>query len=157
MITVRELRHDDELNGVLALCREFFDEYEAYDEELFDLDNLTDADISGRFLESLDSDSSATVVALDGDRIVGYALLAVREQPGFYKVKRIGTVAGLMVASGCRRRGIGTRLLNEIKAYYRKKGIKYFTLYTSVANQGAIRFYERNGMSTLHTTFLGEA
>ena len=156
MIEIRELRHEDDLAADLTLCKEFFAEYEGYHKEFFDTEFLSDADISDRFLQSIESSSSATIIALLDDKIVGYALIAVREQPHFYKIKKVGAISGLMVAKNYRRKGIGTRLLAESKAYFRRNGIKYFTLYTAIANQGATRFYEQNGMAALHTSFIGE-
>jgi len=45
MITIRELRPEDDLPAVLALCKDFFAEYEGYHKEFFDTDNLSDAGI----------------------------------------------------------------------------------------------------------------
>lgn len=156
MTIIRELRPDDDLNAVLALCKDFFAEYQDHHHEFFNTDNLSDADISGRFLESMESDNSATIIALVDDVIVAYASLDIREQPRFYKVKKVGAISALMVAKGHRRVGIATRILEEAKAYFHRKGIKYFTLYTATANQAAIRFYEKNGMTGLHQVFIGE-
>jgi len=156
MISIRELLPEDDLAAVLALCKDFFAEYEGHHKEFFDTDNLSDADISGRFLQSMESDSSATIIALVDDVIVGYASVAVREQPRFYKIKKVGAISALMVAREHRRQGIATRLLAEAKIYFRRYGIKYFTFYTAVANQAAIRLYERKGMAALHTSFIGE-
>jgi ribosomal protein S18 acetylase RimI-like enzyme len=156
MITIRELAPEDDLGAVLRLCREFFTDYTRYHEEFFGLDTLNDADISGRFLASIGSDDSTTLIALQGDEIVGYALLAVRDQPGFYKVKKVGAISGLMVSREYRRRGIATRLIDEARTYFGRQGVRYFTLYTSAANEEAIRFYEVNGLSVLQTVFVGE-
>lgn len=156
MITIRELRPEDDLTAVLALCKDFFAEHEAHHKEFFDTDSLSDADISARFLQSMESDSSATIIALVDDAIVGYASVAVREQPRFYKIKKVGVISGLMVAKNHRRRGIATRLLVEAKAYFRRHELKYFTFYTAVANQAAIKLYEQLGMVALHTAFIGE-
>jgi ribosomal protein S18 acetylase RimI-like enzyme len=90
------------------------------------------------------------------DEIVGYASVAVRDQLRFYKVKRVGAISGLMVAKEHRRQGIATRLLAEARDFFRRHGIRFFTVYTAAANQGAIELYEHNGMSVLHTTFIGE-
>ncbi|MBU0984256.1 MAG: GNAT family N-acetyltransferase [candidate division Zixibacteria bacterium] len=154
-MTIRELRPDDDLAAVLQLCKDFFAEYESHHEEFFDTDSLTDADISGRFQESLTSEKSATIVAVVEDKIVGYVSLAIREQPRFYKIKTVGTISALMVAPELRRRGIGTQLLIEAGNYFGDRGVKYFTFCTSVANTGAIKLYERLGMIPLHTVFLG--
>ncbi|MCK4871945.1 MAG: GNAT family N-acetyltransferase [Phycisphaerales bacterium] len=156
MISIRELQPEDDLTAILTLCKDFFSEYEGYHKEFFDTDDLSDADISGRFLQSMESDSSATIIALVDDAIVGYASVAVREQPRFYRIKKVGAVSGLMVAKEHRRQGIATRLLAEAKAYFQRNGIRYFTVYTAVANQAAITFYEQNGMAALHTAFIGE-
>lgn len=156
MISIRELRPEDDLGAVLTLCKNFFSEYEQYHRAFFDTDNLNDGDISGRFLQSMESDSSATIIALVDDAIVGYASVAVREQPRFYKVKRIGAISGLMVAKDHRRKGIATRLLAEAKAYFQRRGIRFFTVYTAAVNQAAVKFYEKNGMAVLHTTLIGE-
>lgn len=156
MITIRELRPKDDLAAILTLCKDFFAEYEGHHKEFFDTDNLSDADISDRFLQSMESSGSATFIALLDNTIVGYALVAVREQPRFYKIKKVGVISGLIVAKNHRRKGIATRLIAESKAYFQRNGIRYFTLYTAVANQGATRFYEQNGMAALHTSFIGE-
>jgi ribosomal protein S18 acetylase RimI-like enzyme len=156
MTTIRELRRGDDLSAVLALCREFFAEYENHHEEFFATDNLADDDISGRFLASIDSEESATIVALDDGVIVGYALLAVREQPRFYKVKRVGAISALMVARQHRRKGIGTRLLAESRVFFARRGIRYYTFYTSVENRAALGLYDKVGIKPLQTVFLGE-
>jgi len=156
MLTIRELKPEDDLNAVLTLCKDFFAKYEEFHKEFFDTDNLCDDDISGRFLESMNSDSSATIIALDDDVIVGYASVAIREQPRFYKIKKVGAISALMVTKEYRRKGIATQLLAESKAYFHRHGIMYFTLYTSYANHGAIKFYEKIGLEKLHTFFLGE-
>jgi ribosomal protein S18 acetylase RimI-like enzyme len=156
MITIRELRREDDLKVLLTLCKDFFREYESHHSEFFDTDNLSDDDISGRFLESLESDSSATLIALVDGAIVGYASVAVREQPRFYKIKKVGTISTLMVAKDYRRRGIATQLLLEAKAYFRRHGLKYYTFFTAVANREAISLYEKLGIAPLHTSFIGE-
>ena len=156
MITVRELQPEDDIKAVLNLCRDFFAEYEIYHDEFFDTDDLTDTDISGRFWESVKSNQSATIIAIIDNAIVGYALISVREQPDFYKIKKVGAVSGLMVAKNHRRKGIAKRLLAESKAYFRQKGVKYFTLYTAAANQGAAKFYEQSEMLPLHVSYIGK-
>jgi ribosomal protein S18 acetylase RimI-like enzyme len=156
VISIRQLRPEDDLAPVLDLCREFFAEYEGYHEEFFDTDDLRDDDISGRFLESLESDDGATIIALLDGVVVGYALISVRAQPDFYRIKKVGAISGLMVSKKQRRAGIGSRLLAEARTYFRKRGIKYFTLYTAVANRAALEFYRRNNLAELHTSFIGE-
>jgi ribosomal protein S18 acetylase RimI-like enzyme len=135
---------------------DFFAEYEQYHGEFFDTGTLKDADLSARFLRSMESENSATFIALLDENVVGYISITIREQPQFYKIKKIGAISGLMVAKGYRRKGIATRLLAQAKVYFMQRGIQYYTVYTATANQGAVRFYEQNGLAVLHTIFIGE-
>ena len=98
----------------------------------------------------------ATIIALVDDEIVGYASVAIREQPRFYKIRKVGAISALMVAKKHRRRGIAAKLLEGSRAFFHRHGIKYFTLYTAAANEGAIRFYEHNSMAPLHISFIGK-
>jgi ribosomal protein S18 acetylase RimI-like enzyme len=61
-----------------------------------------------------------------------------------------------MVQKENRRSGVATRLLARARSFFAAHGVKYFTVYTAVANESAIRFYEANGLAPLHTTLVGE-
>jgi ribosomal protein S18 acetylase RimI-like enzyme len=103
-----------------------------------------------------DLEDGATFIATAQGKVVGYITVFVRTQAGFWRIKRVGSISGLMVSRAYRRRGIATALLAKAIGFFWKRGIKYFTTYTAVANQAATEFYERSGMVPLHTTFLGE-
>lgn len=155
-VTVRELRAGDDLASVLSLCRDFFTEYRKHHAEFFDTRELADDQISGRFLQSIESDRSATITAHLGDQLVGYTLVTLKEQPGFYRFKTVGAISGLMVDRRHRRKGIGSLLVSEAKAFFRRHGVKYFMLYTAAANEGALEFYRRLGLEPLQITMIGE-
>ena len=112
-VSIRELTAEDDLAAVLALCKAFFVEYEAYHDGFFDTDDLRDEHLSARFLNSITFENSSTIVAFDEGVIVGYASITWRDRPDFYKVKRVGEISGLMVEPAFRRQGIATRLLTE--------------------------------------------
>lgn len=61
-----------------------------------------------------------------------------------------------MVHKDYRRQGIASALLSAAVNFVRKQDVRYFTVYTALANQTAIAFYERNGMRPLYVTLLGE-
>jgi GNAT superfamily N-acetyltransferase len=156
MIDIRPLTPEDNLDDLIALSRAFFAEYEAHHEAFFDIDGLEDGHIVTYFTRSLDADDSATFIALHKDRIVGSITVHVRPQAEFYQIKRVGAISGLMVHQAHRRQGIATRLLAEARAFFRERGVTYFTVYTAAANRGALQFYERIGMAPLHVTMLGQ-
>ena len=156
MITIRKINPETDLSSILLLCKEFFTEYEAYHKEYFDIETLNDNDLSNRFIDSVNSDSGITFVALSNDKIVGYISMDIREHPHFYKIKKVGAIWGLMVESNFRQQGVASQLMAKAKEFFKTKGIKYFTLYTAVANSGAIEFYKKNGLKPLHISFVGE-
>jgi ribosomal protein S18 acetylase RimI-like enzyme len=155
-MTIRRLRKDDDLGDLIALSRAFFNEYEAHHEELFRIDVLRDEDIVGYFGRTVDSDDGATFIEVQDGRTVGYMTVFVRSQPGFYRVKQVGAILGLMVHRDHRRKGVATRLLAEAKKFFTARGVRYFTVYTASENDAAVKFYERNGMRPLHVTLVGE-
>ena len=155
-VYVRELRAEDGLRVVLDLCKAFLVEYETHHEEFFDTIDLRDEYLSERFLDSITSDRSSTLVALVGDAIVGYASITVRNQPSFYKITRGGNMSGLMVAPAFRRRGTAAKLLAEASIWFRKKGVKYFTISTATKNDPALKLYQGSGIRPLCRTLIGE-
>ncbi len=156
-VLIRELRAGDDLTAVLSLCKAFFAEYEGHHEDFFDTDALRDDQLSGRFLDSITSETSCTLVATADGVIVGYASIRVSDQPDFYRIKHVGRVSGLMVDPAFRRRGIATQLLVEAKRWFREQGVKYFTVFAATTNEPALCFYQRCGLKPLHTTLIGEA
>jgi ribosomal protein S18 acetylase RimI-like enzyme len=147
---------DDDLDRLIVISRDFFEEYSAHHKEFFQIDELTAQDIRDYFSRFIDTEDGATFIATAHGKVVGYITVFVRTQASFWRIKRVGSISGLMVCRDYRRRGMATDLLGEARAFFRKRGIKYFTTYTAVANQAAMEFYERSGVVPLHTTFIGE-
>lgn len=156
MTEIRSLRKDDNLDDLILLSREFFAEYEFHHEDFFKIDTLSDSDIVGYFSQWIDNEGGETFIACAEDRIVGYITVYVRTQPSFWEIKQVGTISGLMVQKAYRQQGIASRLLAKARAFFEKKAARYFTVYTAVGNQGAIKFYEQNGLIPLYTTMIGE-
>jgi ribosomal protein S18 acetylase RimI-like enzyme len=156
MNEIRPLRPNDALDDLIALSRAFFAEYESHHPDFFAIDALQDNDIAGYFNRWLDDAAGKTFVAVSDVHIVGYITVYVQEQPSYWQVKRIGHISGLMVAPAYRRQGIAARLLDEARSFFRQMGVVYFTVYTAVANQPALQFYEQSDMVPLYTTLLGD-
>jgi ribosomal protein S18 acetylase RimI-like enzyme len=156
MTTIRRLGPDDDLGDLIALSRDFFQEYATHHDEFFQIDELHEKDIVDYFARSLNTEDCATFIAVLNGRIVGYITLFVRQHPPFFKIAKYGAISGLMVHKDHRRQGIASRLLAEATAFFQQKGVKYFTVYTAVANHAAVKFYERHGMTPLHINMIGE-
>jgi len=112
MIIIRTLQKQDDLHDLIVLSKEFFEEYEAHHhEEFFQVDDLRDSDIVEFFSRSIESEDGETFIAVADGRTVGYITIAVRSQPGFYRVRQVGAISGLMIHKNYRRRGIASQLV----------------------------------------------
>lgn len=154
---IRKLRQDDDFTDLIALSRDFFEEYSAFDEEFFKIDALRDEDILNYFRGMLQNENGAAFIALEDGAIVGYITVHIREQEPLWAVKMVGAISGLMVRRDHRRRGIARRLAAEAKRFFDERGAEYFTVYTSAANDAAITLYRQCGMTPLYTTLIGKS
>jgi ribosomal protein S18 acetylase RimI-like enzyme len=157
MIKIRPLQKEDSFENLISLSKDFFEEYESFHEDFFKIDRLRDRDIVDYFSGFIDHADGKTYIAIDDEKIIGYITVYVKSQPGYWKIKKVGDISGLMVRKEYRRRGIGQRLLSEAASFFKSKGVKYFTLFTSSENHTALKFYEKCGLTTLYTTMLGDA
>jgi putative acetyltransferase len=80
-------------------------------------------------------------IALDGDRVVGWADIFAAWADA---VKHCGSL-GMGVLAAYRRQGIGERLLQACLAKARTQGMTRIELEARADNAGAIRLYERVG------------
>jgi ribosomal protein S18 acetylase RimI-like enzyme len=156
MIEIRTFNKEDNFDDLIGLSREFFREYEAYHAEFFKIDDLKAEDVIGYFSSFLDRELRQAFLALDGNRIVGYITVYVKDQADYWQIKQVGDISGLMVQKEYRHRGIANRLLAKAIEFFETQGVKYYTVFTAVENQAGLAFYRQNGLTPLHTTLIGE-
>jgi len=87
--------------------------------------------------ELLDNDLASYVVALDGERVVGYA--------GMWIIIDEAHLTNVAVHPDYRGRGIGEGLLNELIRVAVNLGAERMTLEVRVSNQVAQKLYQRLG------------
>jgi len=155
MIHIRALRQEGDFNDLIALSRDFFQEYAAHHDDFFQIGQLSDGHIVDYFSRWIDDENGETFVAVAENRVVGYITLYVRERAAHWRIEKVGDISGLMVHKDYRRKGIATQLLAHARAFLAKRAVRYFTVYTAVENKAAIAFYERNGLVPLHTNMIG--
>lgn len=80
---------------------------------------------------------SLWVVAMDGDRLVGYV--------GSQSVLGWADMMNIAVDPQCRRMGIGKRLVEELEAHLRENKVTCLTLEVRASNAGAIALYDLLG------------
>src|SRR5262249_7593046 len=89
------------------------------------------------------------IVAEEGGKIVGCLQLCIL--PGLSSQGALrGLIEDVRVASDCRSRGIGEKLVHWALEEARRKGCKLVELLTHHTRVDALRFYERLGFSRSH-------
>lgn len=101
-------------------------------------------------------DAFALVAELDGEP-VAYAVARVKvECPGSWeRFAKTGVLETLSVAPEQRGAGIGTRLLEAVRAEFAERGASHFELDVIASNESAVRFYTRQGFVPYVTTMVG--
>jgi ribosomal protein S18 acetylase RimI-like enzyme len=155
-VLIKELDTKDNFSELFELSKDFFYEYEGHNKEYFKIDKLVEDDINNYFKRFIGNNESIAYIAKMDDKIIGYITLYIKYQANFMEIKEIGDISGLMVNKKKKKNGIGRKLIDKSKKYFKKNNIKYYTLFTSVKNEEAIRLYKKNGMDEIYITLLGK-
>ena len=93
-------------------------------------------------LESqLPDDQHCFLVALDGDKVLGYV--------GLMYVLDEGYISNVAVAPQARRKGIGDALIAQLLLWARENDLTFVTLEVRESNQAAIALYKKHGFQTV--------
>lgn len=97
----------------------------------------------------IEDDDKRVVISVNDGKVDGYAALSVcNTQKGAGEILPFVFVEvnELCVAGDAHRKGIGTALLDAVKAFAREQGAKFVELGVQAENTGAQEFYKANGM-----------
>jgi len=93
------------------------------------------------FLEEINNDLACPLVAKLDQKVVGYACLWI-----FWGELQIANIA---VAEACRKKGIGTMILEKITTYAKMNSCIRMTLDVRESNKEAINLYNKLGFKTI--------
>jgi len=110
----------------------------------------TPTEVEDLFRQRLAQPDTAVLVAAEGARPVGYAVVSVVEKAGNVLIRPLRTaeVHELGVAASARRRGIGRALMAAAEAQARSWGASEVVLSVIAFNDAARSFYEAIGYET---------
>ena len=97
-----------------------------------------------KFVERVRDRGAAQVVAIDGDRVVGWCDIVRRSGEGFEH----SGVLGMGLLEEYRERGLGARLLEAALQRAREAGLERVELAVWASNDRARRLYDRSGFTT---------
>ena len=101
-------------------------------------------------------DLDRTRLQRDAGRLLGYAMIRCADAAGSWQWgDQVGTLETLVVADGARGTGVGRELLDAARERLAGWGAEVMTISVIAGNEGALRFYRREGASSyLHTLIM---
>ena len=142
-----EIENTDDPTTIVELLREVHEEHRARRPGSFKPFNREAALDGLRFL--LSRDGAQLLVARLQGVCVGYAMVcdSVRAENPFRYASRSLMVDQMAVSRVHRRRGIGTLLIDRIRAEATRRGAERVELHVYTDNHDARRFYEAHGFA----------
>jgi GNAT superfamily N-acetyltransferase len=101
---------------------------------------------AGRLKEALDSDFSTYLVAVTGDRGIGY--LNIWYLPDLVDGGKLGIILDCYVLGEFRRRGVGKMLMEAAMEMGKKQNVNKYFGWTDPGNKTAIGLLKQYGFST---------
>ena len=96
------------------------------------------------------------LVATEGDRAVGFALVTLGGgYHGWESGERVAEIKDVSVAADVRGRGIGTQLMDAVEAELARAGVTEVRLNVIEENEAALRSYRRRGLVHVTSVLLG--
>ncbi len=131
-ITIRPARTDD-IAAMAGLLRQLF---------AIEADFAVNMQAQVRGLSLLLGAEACLLVADEDGAVVG--MVSVQTLISTAEGAAVGLMEDLVVAEGCRGRGIGSRLLHAALAWAREQGLTRVQLLADKNNAEALRFYSRH-------------
>jgi GNAT superfamily N-acetyltransferase len=101
-----------------------------------------------QYLQWLAVPRAAVLVARDADRLLGYAMIRSADAAGSWQWgDQVGILETLVVAGSARGAGTGAELLDAARERLAEWGLQVMAISVIAGNEGAMRFYRREGAS----------
>jgi ribosomal protein S18 acetylase RimI-like enzyme len=108
-----------------------------------------------QYLQWLAVPRAAVLVARDADRLLGYAMIRFVDAAGSWQWgDHAGILETLVVAGSARGSGVGRGLLDAARERLAEWGAQVMTISVIAGNEGAVRFYRREGASDYLQTLI---
>lgn len=142
---IRRAKKED-LSGVNSLLYQVLDVHHKGRPDLFygGVKKYTDEEI----LEIFKDETRPVFVAVEGERVLGYAFCMLQQVKDSHILTDIKTLYldDLCVDGSCRGTGVGKALFAYVKDFAKNSGCYNLTLNVWSCNTGAMAFYEKCGL-----------
>jgi len=143
--TIRQATRDD-ARAVAALWSVMADQHRRYDADGWCWSDDAEDKWLEHFTGHLDNTDAVCLVAQGADgELLAFVQAVVKDSPPIFATRRHGEVWDLVVRPEHRRKGIGAKLMAAAIAGLKERGAEDVKLHVAIANEAAIKLYERLG------------
>ena len=108
-----------------------------------------------QYLQWLAVPRAAALVAREADHLLGYAMIRCADAAGSWQWgDQVGILETLVVCGSARGTGVGRELLDAARGRLAEWGARVMTVSVIAGNEGALRFYHREGASDYLSTLI---
>jgi GNAT superfamily N-acetyltransferase len=100
----------------------------------------------------MEAENSLVLVALDGDRVVGYSYSLIVGPFNLVKREKYGIIHDMFITPQYRGMGVAKMLFNEIIKWFNSNGVNRVELDVMTRNPMATTFWEKLGFRDLNRT-----
>ena len=133
--TLEDLKILHELNLKLIECMN--------DKNLKEIEAIKDKCYS-YYEKKLRSENTIFLIAEEREPIA-YIFGEIRKSTSLFKHRKRGIIHDLFVLEGWRGKGVGKVLVNEIKKWFKNKGVSWVLVCVLSTNKNAIKFWRKLG------------
>lgn len=142
----------EDIKSIADIWKGFLDEHDDIvakrNPQLKDM-NLRNDEASAiyeKFLKAnIESEDGRVLIAKEDDTIAGYSLGFIKNEIPIFQMKRYGYISDLYVTREFRGRGISTKLMNSMLAWFRDRGLEYASIGFYADNNEARDIYKKWG------------
>ncbi|MFH1972818.1 MAG: GNAT family N-acetyltransferase [archaeon] len=103
-------------------------------------------ELKKNFLEKIKKKNKIFIFIEEKGALQGYLFGEITKGVGLgYSsgLKKVGYLENIFISSSFRKKGYGSKLLEEFNNFLKKNKVKYLFLHVECANQGALKFYNK--------------
>ncbi len=133
-----------QFSGIVELWKEFMDYHKEID-PLFTRSEKGHISFIDHVEELLEKDTAHVLVALDREKVVGYAIAEITIRPPVFQERTYGVISDIAVTSSYRRQGIGSKMVGKIREWFHSRDVTRIELRAVSENDVSCAFWGKQG------------